>query len=514
MRRTKKPMLILMMLASILLKTNAQVTIGSGETPDNNALLDLKESETISTKGLLMPRVALTSTTSYAPMTGHIMGMTIFNTATVGDVTPGFYYNDGSKWVRLLGIDSVSSTWHVSETDQASISNQDNIYHAGQVGIGKEQTVDPTAILNVSASDKGVLFPRIALSSSTDIVTIPNPSKGLLVYNTGAKSTFTTVGYMFWNGSQWMLFNSTSSESGRATLNCSNATMSPNQQIKGNTSIIAGTILQVPYTASNGGSFNGATLVSEGNPNVTATISPGILSVGNGVISFSLSGTPTSNQQPPNGIVFDITPFLEANPDITGCDKIVVGNILEAIINETAVMGYLTHGTDIDGVTGYSLECKAPDGKYSVRVFVPTDRTSISLSNDQRINIQVRNNQETAQTVIWNYSTIWTSGLWSGANMFTMAAQQWGGDNDSGTTWHPAQSNSTPSYGGYWGNSGIYDGYGPEYRRYTWIPLGPTNNVSYEIYVMAALDTPTPTVAVSPTLMKVYIRFVQVTAAQ
>ena len=83
----------------------AQVTIGSLNPPSNDALLDLKETTTgVSTKGLLLPRVALQSTILSNPMTNPEMGMFVYNTATTStganDVTPGIYYNDGSKWVK------------------------------------------------------------------------------------------------------------------------------------------------------------------------------------------------------------------------------------------------------------------------------------------------------------------------------------------------------------------------------------------------------------------------------
>jgi hypothetical protein len=53
--------------------------------------------------GLALPRVALTSTENPNPLAGHVKGMIVYNTATVvGVVTPGTYYNDGSKWVRIL----------------------------------------------------------------------------------------------------------------------------------------------------------------------------------------------------------------------------------------------------------------------------------------------------------------------------------------------------------------------------------------------------------------------------
>lgn len=81
---------------------HAQVTIGSAEPPHTDALLDLKETGTgTSTKGFLMPRVALSSTTSASPMATRVEGMTVYNTATAGDVTPGYYYSDHEKWVRI-----------------------------------------------------------------------------------------------------------------------------------------------------------------------------------------------------------------------------------------------------------------------------------------------------------------------------------------------------------------------------------------------------------------------------
>lgn len=91
----------------------AQVTIGSGIEPDKDALLDLKE-ENVTTKGLLMPRVALSSTTAYTPLSRHVVGMTVYNIATVGDVTPGYYYNDGTKWVRMATATAGSNSWNLT----------------------------------------------------------------------------------------------------------------------------------------------------------------------------------------------------------------------------------------------------------------------------------------------------------------------------------------------------------------------------------------------------------------
>ena len=110
--RTKKNQLRVLILSItaifISLQMNAQVTIGSQVNPNPNALLDLKEivADSTSTRGLLLPRVKLTSTTSASPLAEHVKGMFVYNIATTtgtNNVTPGIYYNDGTKWVRTDG---------------------------------------------------------------------------------------------------------------------------------------------------------------------------------------------------------------------------------------------------------------------------------------------------------------------------------------------------------------------------------------------------------------------------
>ncbi|MBO9611358.1 MAG: tail fiber domain-containing protein [Dyadobacter sp.] len=85
-----------MLLASVNLF--AQVKIGNNPTVINgNAVLDVESA----TKGILFPRMALTATTNPLPLSAHVAGMQIYNTATGADVDPGIYYNDGTKWVRV-----------------------------------------------------------------------------------------------------------------------------------------------------------------------------------------------------------------------------------------------------------------------------------------------------------------------------------------------------------------------------------------------------------------------------
>ncbi|MFV0531871.1 MAG: hypothetical protein ACK5MD_10610 [Flavobacteriales bacterium] len=52
----------------------------------------------------------------------------------------------------------------------------------GQVGINTDNP-DPSAALDIVASDKGLLIPRVSLTGANDTSTITTPANGLLVYN-------------------------------------------------------------------------------------------------------------------------------------------------------------------------------------------------------------------------------------------------------------------------------------------------------------------------------------------
>src|SRR5690349_446609 len=78
-------------------------SVGVGtNAPNPDAMLDV----TSSTKGLLVPRVALTATNSALPLSSFVTGMIVYSTATAGsspnNVAPGYYYSDGNGWLRML----------------------------------------------------------------------------------------------------------------------------------------------------------------------------------------------------------------------------------------------------------------------------------------------------------------------------------------------------------------------------------------------------------------------------
>ena len=96
-------------IAGLLLMTTlgySQTGIGTTE-PDPDAQLEISATN----KGVLIPRIELAGTDSVAPLSSHVAGMIVYNTITAGSgstaVVPGFYYNDGTKWVRTLGAGEV-----------------------------------------------------------------------------------------------------------------------------------------------------------------------------------------------------------------------------------------------------------------------------------------------------------------------------------------------------------------------------------------------------------------------
>jgi hypothetical protein len=91
---------ITILFATFLLTQNVfgQQKIGNNPTTMNaNAILELESTD----KGLLIPRLALTATNNAAPLSAFVAGMMVYNTATTGDVTPGFYVSTGSSWSKI-----------------------------------------------------------------------------------------------------------------------------------------------------------------------------------------------------------------------------------------------------------------------------------------------------------------------------------------------------------------------------------------------------------------------------
>lgn len=151
------------------ISSHAQVKVGDNPTTINaNSALELESTN----KGLLLPRVALTSTTAFAPLAAHVAGMTVYNTATAGttptDVTPGYYYNDGTKWVKLADAAALTpEPWNITGTTNPAIANSNNAYLLGNVQIGRDSQL--RVYSNAATNPTNTQLPMATLSLKSDI---------------------------------------------------------------------------------------------------------------------------------------------------------------------------------------------------------------------------------------------------------------------------------------------------------------------------------------------------------
>ena len=104
------------------LYSSAQTGIGT-TTPNASAKLDVVATD----KGFLPPRVTLTATNAFSPITGTssaATGLLVYNTASAGtipnNVVPGYYYWNGAAWIQISGglvIETKSGGFTLSATD-------------------------------------------------------------------------------------------------------------------------------------------------------------------------------------------------------------------------------------------------------------------------------------------------------------------------------------------------------------------------------------------------------------
>ncbi|WP_396177537.1 hypothetical protein [Flavobacterium sp.] len=98
---------LLFFLIVICYSVNAQVGIGT-KIPNPSSALDISSTS----QGVLLPRVSLSSTTDETTIVnGNVEGLIVYNTSSVSDVKPGYYYYSNNKW-NLMAVSD--SSWNKS----------------------------------------------------------------------------------------------------------------------------------------------------------------------------------------------------------------------------------------------------------------------------------------------------------------------------------------------------------------------------------------------------------------
>ena len=106
---SKRNLLSVILIFSYAFVIAQNVGIGT-TTPNASAVLEISSS----TKGLLIPRVALTGSRDQSTVPTPAVSLLIYNTATVPagfSVFPGYYYWGGSSWIQLATLTSSTTPW-------------------------------------------------------------------------------------------------------------------------------------------------------------------------------------------------------------------------------------------------------------------------------------------------------------------------------------------------------------------------------------------------------------------
>ena len=145
--------------------SNAQIGINT-PSPDPSSALDI----TSDNKGVLLPRIALSSVTQQLSAIPNATSLLIYNTGSP-TIPKGFYTWDGNKWIQLIdkttadetaywarqGANTTNQTQSKSSNDVTATTptgvNAD-IFQVGKVGIGYSRPEDININFNINKSPK------------------------------------------------------------------------------------------------------------------------------------------------------------------------------------------------------------------------------------------------------------------------------------------------------------------------------------------------------------------------
>ena len=360
------------------LTVNAQTKLGTNPiTLNGDALLELESSN----RGLLMTRLALSSTASASPLSAHVPGMTVYNTATAGDVAPGFYFDNGTRWVRIANsVSSYASTASaIAATPSAAVDG--NIIYDQSCGCAKLYTGNAFVSLNDNAHAQ--TFNDTTAANNA----VPTAKMmGNIIFD------LSNNGLKLYNGSKWITPGASPVNYIFADTNAANA-FNPNirvqgQQILDNSCACLKVFNNGWKLASGGGQANSSTAFSAG-----LASNGGLLSTA--AITLSLGGGASSqvnftNEEFDNGDVytttsadsrftapfagvyhFDVGILTSITVNVLGNYNVylVVGNTVRYSqpLNSVGVGGGLSLSTEGQANFGRDLNLSAGD---NVRVFI------------------------------------------------------------------------------------------------------------------------------------------------
>lgn len=122
-------------------------------------------------------------------------------TISTGDNSFGLNHTNGTVNLKTYigaGAGYVGTTTSNNLNLMTNNSAKVVVTPAGNVGVGVS-TPDSSALLDLNAANKGLLLPRVSLSSPSDASTVPSPATGLMVYNNNTAMSPQGAG-VYYNG--------------------------------------------------------------------------------------------------------------------------------------------------------------------------------------------------------------------------------------------------------------------------------------------------------------------------
>ena len=195
----KKSIYILIILLFLIIPKDMKAQVGIGTTNPSGAL-DITSTD----NGLLIPRVALTNTTTVLPVLTGTTSELVYNTATINDVAPGFYYlsTNTGPWVRLATTTAANSWLTTGNTGiidgtnyigTAASTDVDVAFRRNNTAAGKIGTSNTSFGLRAASnngSTNNTAFGVNALTNSTNAAASNNVAIGWgAMDNLGANNT-------------------------------------------------------------------------------------------------------------------------------------------------------------------------------------------------------------------------------------------------------------------------------------------------------------------------------------
>ena len=274
-----------------------------------------------------------------------------------------------------------------------------------QVGIN---TQEPKATLDVIGNPQdtskfdGVIAPRIT-GDQLRAKSYTTSQIGAMVYVTiadtapaGQTADVTAKGYYYFDGTKWVrLSNSSPNVSVDPSVvgfNCGSARLVPSTYTQGQP---YNGFMYIPYAGGNGSPYAAGTPInSTGVTGLTATLQPGTLSSGNGELLYKVTGTPSASS--PQTANFAINEFGKT------CTTSTLG-VSSTVIQTLGSGGGNYKYTNENNMEGYEVVATTPDGKISIRAFIP--KGYAWSESYTRAFAQIRNNTSTPLNVAFkNYN--------------------------------------------------------------------------------------------------------------